>query len=91
MFPVNSTHLKTAEGKNFNQESFGVGSVGSALVAGQKTGDNYLFRRQFYNPTQLPLEREEQEVDSVTVESRETEMVPGCWATGTLQVYSSVS
>ena len=37
----------------------------------QKTVDNYLFRRQFYNPTQLPLEREEQEVDSVTVESRE--------------------
>ena len=30
-----------------------------------------MFRRQFYNPTQLPLEREEQEVDSVTVESRE--------------------
>ena len=54
----------------------------------QKTVDNYLFRRQFYNPTQLPLEREEQEVDSVTVESRERD---GGARSGTVEFYSSLS
>ena len=45
----------------------GVGSAGSS----KKLKIIICLDASFITPTQLPLEREEQEVDSVTVESRE--------------------